>query len=581
MVKKRGKLKIGNQWNAIRIIAISQANPFKSVAELVENSIDANARNVTIVRGRSKGSYYLKIIDDGDGIPLNNEGKPDFVYVATHICDSLKQRLKEHERIGVHGQFGIGLLGFWALGENLKMISKGQSGQLYEMHMDRGSPSFRTTRSRKLLSSGGTEVLIENIHESTRKHLSGEKIQKYLAAELRDRLKKSGISLQIHDRVSRKYFDVKPTQYEGRKLFSQRYLATPHGDILIELFYNPSVSNQGIAVCRDGTRVIQDISVFEGFNVYPWNEKLIEGLIDYPAFRIAATREQIVRDNVFDEFCTAAHSLEDEITASIEEIKKIEEEKASRNIQKQVQKALIDALRTLPDEDYLWFDIPRPGTKQGSGSEEDSTPGFSGDKNLPTTENTIFPIPAGPLSSVRIVPRTTIVPPNTEKQFVTQGFDEQGIEIDTPLIWEWNIASGKGRLEANSFQAVFTAPEEEGVTVIRVIGRQNYRIAECTAKARIKEKIAGYTDGKGLPPYILCPDQVTNWRSRYNRNKNVIEINSLHKDYMEAKEKAVRLKRYIGKIYAKEVILLNFPDISGEQACDRMIELLQKVEEKL
>ena len=39
----RGKLRIGNDWNAITIIALSQSNPLKAVAELVENSIDARA----------------------------------------------------------------------------------------------------------------------------------------------------------------------------------------------------------------------------------------------------------------------------------------------------------------------------------------------------------------------------------------------------------------------------------------------------------------------------------------------------------------------------------------------------------
>jgi hypothetical protein len=580
MAKKRGKLKIGNQWNAIRIIALSQANPFKSIAELVENSIDANAGSVTIVRGKSRGSYYIKIIDDGDGIPHNIEGKPDFAYVATHICDSLKQRLKEHERIGVHGQFGIGLLGFWSLGERLKIISKGEDGLLYEMQMERGSPDFRSTRSRKMLLAGGTEVHVEDMHESTRKHLSGEKIQKYLAAELRDRLKKSGISLQVHDRVSRKHFEVKPIQYEGRRLLPRRYVNTPYGDISVELFYNPTASNQGIAICRDGTRVIQDILTIEGFNIQPWSEKLVEGVMDYPAFRIASTREQIVRDNIFDEFCAAVHGLEDEVESAIEEIKKIEEEKASRNIQKQVQKALIDALRNLPDEDYLWFDIPRHDTK-GKVSSRETESAMFGEKQLPTTEHTMFPIPAGPLSFVKITPGTTVVPPGTEKRFIARGFDEQGIEIDTPLIWNWEIISGKGRLEGDSFQAIFRALEAEGVTVIQVIGEQDGISAESTAKVRVKEKTEGYTDGKGLPPYALYPDQASIWRSRYNKDKNVIEINSLHKDYIEAKDKAARLRRYIGKIYAKEVILLNFPDISGEQACDRMIEILQKIEDKL
>lgn len=37
----RGRLRIGDDWNAITIIALSQSNPLKAIAELVENSIDA------------------------------------------------------------------------------------------------------------------------------------------------------------------------------------------------------------------------------------------------------------------------------------------------------------------------------------------------------------------------------------------------------------------------------------------------------------------------------------------------------------------------------------------------------------
>ena len=65
-----GKLRIGDDWNAINIIALSQSNPLKAVAEFVENSIDAHAQHITIIRGRSRGQSYLKIVDDGDGVPL-------------------------------------------------------------------------------------------------------------------------------------------------------------------------------------------------------------------------------------------------------------------------------------------------------------------------------------------------------------------------------------------------------------------------------------------------------------------------------------------------------------------------------
>ena len=73
-MKNAGRLRIGDDWNAITIIALSQQNPLKAVAEFVENSIDASARNITIIRGRDKGQHFLRIKDDGQGIPKDEIG---------------------------------------------------------------------------------------------------------------------------------------------------------------------------------------------------------------------------------------------------------------------------------------------------------------------------------------------------------------------------------------------------------------------------------------------------------------------------------------------------------------------------
>ena len=61
--KDSGKLRIGDDWNAIRIIALSQSNPLKAIAEFVENSIDAHAKTITITRGEEHGAHYL--VDQG------------------------------------------------------------------------------------------------------------------------------------------------------------------------------------------------------------------------------------------------------------------------------------------------------------------------------------------------------------------------------------------------------------------------------------------------------------------------------------------------------------------------------------
>src|SRR5271163_328306 len=140
---ERGKLRIGDDWNAIRIIALSQSNPLKAIAEFVENSIDACAKTVTITRGRDHGAHYLAIKDDGNGVPRDADGLPNFKYVATHICDSIKRRLKaDGNGTGMQGEFGIGLLSFWTVGDNLAMVSTGADQRAYQMTMRKGDPRY-------------------------------------------------------------------------------------------------------------------------------------------------------------------------------------------------------------------------------------------------------------------------------------------------------------------------------------------------------------------------------------------------------------------------------------------------------
>src|SRR4029077_14181739 len=184
---ERGKLRIGDDWNAIRIIALSQSNPLKAIAELVENSIDAHAKTIVITRGREHGERYLKVKDDGEGLPRDSNGLPDFRYVATHICDSIKRRLKSNgDGNGIQGEFGIGLLSFWTVGDTLSMISRGADQRSYQMIMRRGDPRYAVSMRRMLFAEQGTELRISPLREGIRS-LSGEKIQWYLASELRDR----------------------------------------------------------------------------------------------------------------------------------------------------------------------------------------------------------------------------------------------------------------------------------------------------------------------------------------------------------------------------------------------------------
>ncbi|MFM7412165.1 MAG: ATP-binding protein, partial [Planctomycetota bacterium] len=155
-----GTLKIGDQWNAITIIAHSQTHPLKAICEFTENAIDAGAAQVRITRRRSAGKTYLEVADDGRGVAADAEGEPDFGRIATHLCDSMKRHLDAAQRRGVHGEFGIGLLSFWSLGEELRMTSGGGGGPLRELCLTRGRQEYEIRPARGRLAMGGTRVTI-------------------------------------------------------------------------------------------------------------------------------------------------------------------------------------------------------------------------------------------------------------------------------------------------------------------------------------------------------------------------------------------------------------------------------------
>ena len=157
-------------------------------------------------RGRDHGAHYLAIKDDGNGVPRDADGLPDFKYVATHICDSIKRRLKaDGNGTGLQGEFGIGLLSFWTVGDNLTMVSTGADQRVYQMTMRKGDPRYDVSARRVLLAEKGTELKISPLLEGIRT-LSGEKIQWYLASELRDRIRDAHVRVAVVDKLARKQY---------------------------------------------------------------------------------------------------------------------------------------------------------------------------------------------------------------------------------------------------------------------------------------------------------------------------------------------------------------------------------------
>ena len=600
---RTGKLRIADHWNAISIIAKSQANPLKAVAEFVENSIDAGARQIVIFRGKKKGEFYLKVSDDGEGIPRNKDGLPDFRRVATHICDSIKRQFKSERSAGIQGEFGIGLLSFWTVGHNLYMTSCGADGKTYEMTMAKDSPNFAVTTKRLLVPFKGTDLMIYPLLPGLRP-LTGEKIQRYLASELRDRIKSSEVTIKVVDRTGRKELIVVPRQFAGHLLHNLKPAETMYGDIYLELYLSdPGVSNQ-VGLYRRGTRVLPSITELEQFQKEPWTASYLQGIVDAPFLNLTpGTRQGILRDDKFNTFHESMKPVESHLQQVIEDQRKAEEERSSRRILRRVQRALKEAFLRLPQEEYDWFDIHKGKSQQkpgnlftsgpvsGSPRGKDDLESHDEKDQKEVDEDEVTPKEffeyAGPLFGVLISPKSSVVSVDKHKKYRVVCRDRSRRIVLENLEYQWEIMDGGGQLQGNHTESVtFFAPSEPCLTTLRVIVRQHD--LECRDEALItvtdslldqSSKDAGLR--KGLPGYSYRRAPVEMWRSRYDVDKNVIIINNGHRDFVYASKQKRRKLRYICRLFCKELVRHNFPGMQVDEILERMIELSLYTEEHL
>jgi Histidine kinase-, DNA gyrase B-, and HSP90-like ATPase len=597
MESQTGKLRIGDDWNAIRIIALSQGNPLKAIAEFVENSIDAHAKTVVITRGREHGEHYLMVKDDGAGIPRAPDGLPDFKYVATHICDSIKRRLKA-EGVGadLQGEFGIGLLSFWTLGHTLTMTSTAADERAYQMVMSKGDPRYTVKLRRALFGEEGTELKVSPLLNGIRS-LSGEKIGWYLASELRDRIRNTQVRVVVIDKLARKQHQVEPRQFEGRLLHQLPAVRSRLGEAYAELYLTTPSEDCRVALTRGGTRVIADIATLPALERPPWTSRYLEGLIDVPYLNLTpGTRSGIVYDESYGAFVEALASLEAHLNGVIEAQRRAEEEQANRESLRAIQRAFREAMLVLPREEYDWFEIQSPSsppTGPGELDERGTERAAEDDAAAPrpmeeegSAQRQFFDFP-GPLHSVVISPAASTLTVNQSRRFRALPRDRSRRKVEQDLVFAWEILEGGGTLSTLSDQEViFQAPPTPGLVRLSVTVWQ--REARSTAEALITVADSLVTaigpsviNTRGLPGYTFERAAGELWRSRFDAERNLIIVNSGHRDFVFATRSRALQLRYLVKLYVKELVLKNFAGLPAEQVAERMIELSLYVEEKL
>ena len=581
-----GTLRIGDQWNAITIIAHSQTHPLKAICELVENALDAGGRRIRILRRRQRGAVFLEIEDDGQGVAADAQGDPDFGRIATHLCDSMKRHLDARGRKGVHGEFGIGLLSFWALGEELRMLSAAAGGRPAELHLVRGQREYAIRPVRGRIVTEGTRIVVGPLLDATRKVVTGEKIARYLSAELRDRIRSTGARILVADRIARQEVAVTPREFTGERLDLPRRYATPRGEVHVEIYLRSEgeAGDGGIGLCKDGTRVLKEIADLLPFQHAPWTDRRLEGAIDFEPLTLApGTRSGVVPDDAFEALVTAAATIEADLAKALTDREQAETERASRQLLKQVHKAFVTALAELPSEEYVYFDIPKPATT-GEAAPGTAVPGGEPPpgRKSPAAEPLLFPPEPGPLHAVRIAPRRPRRPPGGTARLTARAGDAAGLPITAGVAFSWRLVAGEATLVAEDSTCAVTGAAT-GTATVAVTAVQGGVEATDQVEVRFLEGV-GDEDGptqRGLPSYRLEAEHGQPWRSRYDSRRNEIVINSAHRDFLASRVSPAKHRRYIGKLYAKEVVLSNFPHETPAQALERLVEITLRTEESL
>ena len=479
----------------------------------------------------------------------------------------------------------------------LTMTSTGTDQKAYQMTMSKGDSRYEVSPKRLLFAEKGTELKISPLLEGIRT-LSGEKIQWYLASELRDRIRDSQARVTVIDKLARKQYEVEPRQFEGRLLHQLPAIRTAFGDAYAELYLAEPTDTARVALTRVGTRVIEDLSTLPGLEHAPWVSRYVQGLIDVPFLNLTpGTRNGIIQDERYAAFIDALAPLEAHVKGLIEEQQRAEEEQASQQSLKTIQKAFHEAMLALPREEYDWFDIQgRARQEGGAGASGGGVPagtewvepllGVAEPSPRDSPQREFFEY-AGALFGVVVSPAASTTSLNDTRKLKALPRDRSRRRVVDDLTFSWTLVDGAGTLSGVADQEVeYQAPGIPGLTRVRVSVTQREVTASADALITVTDSLEpsinpAAVNSRGLPGYTFERAAGELWRCRFDVDRNIIVVNSGHRDFVFATRNRALQLRYLVRLYVKELVLKNFAGLPADQLLERMIELSLYAEEKL
>jgi hypothetical protein len=253
----------------------------------------------------------------------------------------------------------------------------------------------------------------------------------------------------------------------------------------------------------------------------------------------------------------------------------------------------------LPREEYDWFDVQgRARQEGGAGSanaggvpagtdwQEELLPGVSEPKPSDSPQRQFFDY-AGPLFSVVVSPAASTTALNETRKFRALPRDRSRRRVTEDLTFAWVLIDGEGSLQGVTDQEVeYRAPAVPGLARLNVTVTQRNLTVTAEALITVTDSLEAaitptIVNTRGLPGYAFERAAGELWRCRFDIERNIIVVNSGHRDFVFATRNRALQLRYLVRLYVKELVLKNFAGLPADQLLERMIELSLYAEEKL
>jgi hypothetical protein len=585
-----GNIGVHDPFELIRHLARSQSDPRKAVAELVQNALDEQAAHITIERSRDAGETVLSILDDGLGVLPELPRKDALTTIATNIGHSRKRQMSFDERMrqAMLGQYGIGLLGFWAVGHELRILSCVGGSEVWGLTLFEDSPRYTITRMPDVIGrpTTWTEVQVRRLHRAALAPTVGGRLATYLSVELRGQLVRHGTELKLVDRIARGAADklvvIKPSHLAGERLPGFEPIRLPDFKFPVEVtlhFAGDAGPDAGrVRLGCAGAVVLDDLASLPELAHAPWTDERLVGVVDFPHLEVApGSRRGIVPNAAAAALIDALVAIEPIVAVRLEERSNAEAASLSEDMHRQLARLFTRVTNFVPHLE--WFPVSkRSGTvddapSSGSAVSSPSDPAPPAEaEGEPAEQPELFP--PGPLFAVTVRPSKLELAVQERKELHAVAADEHGRAIREGVTFEWKASSALS-LAAAGHLATIEALSPSATESVEVLARQGERERVFIVPVRIVSEHHRRADA-GIPQPEEVNEPLQSWRSRLTENR--WQVNTGHPDYRAfAHESRPRL-RYLAMLLSKEVVTRNFPQPGVGATLEELVGLLAALE---